>query len=274
LDENHIDYVEGEDTAGIINDITQTIDGVSLESLNENGGEKNVATGYHAIEFLLWGQDFSDDGPGERPFTDFMTGEQGTAANQDRRGQYLTVSGDLLVKHLSQLMDAWTVDAPYRTNFEADTEGSFENILTGMIILSGFETGGERLQAALDSGSQEDEHSCFSDNTHRDMIQDIQGVENVWQGSYTRVDGSVVSGTGIVDVVAELDQDLADRVTARIGESLSLANALETPFDLEIAPGSPGNARVQALVDSLSAQEEVLTEVFLAFELAPDIPTE
>jgi putative iron-regulated protein len=272
LDENHIDYVEGEDTAGIINDITQTIDGVSLESLNENGGEKNVATGYHAIEFLLWGQDFSDDGPGERPFTDFMTGEQGTAANQDRRGQYLTVSGDLLVKHLSQLMDAWTVDAPYRTNFEADTEGSFENILTGMIILSGFETGGERLQAALDSGSQEDEHSCFSDNTHRDMIQDIQGVENVWQGSYTRVDGSVVSGTGIVDVVAELDQDLADRVTARIGESLSLANALETPFDLEIAPGSPGNARVQALVDSLSAQEEVLTEVFLAFELAPDIP--
>jgi putative iron-regulated protein len=274
LDENHIDYVEGQDTAGIINDPEQTIDAAALESLNEDGGEKNVATGYHAIEFLLWGQDFSDDGPGARPFTDFMAGETATAANQDRRGLYLTVTGDLLVTHLTQLVDSWAVDAPYRANFEADPEGSFENILSGMIILSGFETGGERLQAALDSGSQEDEHSCFSDNTHRDMIQDIQGVKNVWEGSYTRVDGSVVSGTGIVDVVAELDSDLAARVTARIDESLSLANALLPPFDQEIAPGSAGNVRVQALVDSLAAQEELLTEVFVAFELSPNIPTE
>lgn len=274
LDENHIDYVDGQDTAGIINDTTITIDGPSLESLNEDGGEKNVSTGYHAIEFLLWGQDFSDEGPGSRPFTDFVSDGSGTAANQDRRGQYLTVSGDLLIAHLTQLVDAWADGSAYRTNFEADAENAFESILTGMIILSGFETGGERLQAALDSGSQEDEHSCFSDNTHRDMIQDIQGVKNVWEGSYTRIDGTTVSGTGIVDIVSEVDSDLADRVTSRIDESLSLANALQVPFDLEIAPGSAGNARVQALVDSLSAQEEVLTEVFMAFGLAPDIPTE
>src|SRR5690606_38907201 len=138
-----------------------------------------------------------------------------------RRGEYLLVAGDLLLAHLGQVNDAWATDAAYRTNFEADPEGAFEDILTGMIVLSGFETGGERLQAALDSGDQADEHSCVSDNTHRDIIQGIQGVLNVWTGSYTRTDGSTVSGTGIYDAVAELDAELADTVTARIEESLS-----------------------------------------------------
>lgn len=274
LDENYIDYVDGDDTAGIINDTEVTIDAATLEGLNEAGGEKNIATGYHAIEFLLWGQDMSTTGAGERPYTDYLTGEGATAANGDRRGEYLLVTSDLLLTHLGQINDAWATDAAYRTNFEADPEGAFENILTGMIVLSGFETGGERLQAALDSGDQEDEHSCFSDNTHRDMIQDIQGVLNVWTGSYTRTDGSTVSGTGIYDVVAEVDADLADAVTARIEESLSLALALNTPFDQEIVPGAEGNARVQALVDSLTTQEEILTDVFTAFGLAPEIPTE
>ena len=274
LDENYIDYVDGDDTAGIINDTEVTIDAATLEGLNEAGGEKNIATGYHAIEFLLWGQDMSTTGAGERPYTDYLTGEGATAANGDRRGEYLLVTSDLLLTHLGQINDAWATDAAYRTNSEADPEGAFEDILTGMIVLSGFETGGERLQAALDSGDQEDEHSCFSDNTHRDMIQDIQGVLNVWTGSYTRTDGSTVSGTGIYDVVAEVDADLADAVTARIEESLSLALALNTPFDQEIVPGAEGNARVQALVDSLTTQEEILTDVFTAFGLAPEIPTE
>jgi putative iron-regulated protein len=271
LDENYIDYVEGDDTAGIVNG-SETIDGPTLASLNEAGGESNIATGYHAIEFLLWGQDTSDTGPGDRPYTDYVTDGSGTAMNQDRRGRYLTVVGDLLQDHLTQVHDAWAMDATYRTEFEADPEGSFAKILTGMIVLSGFETGGERLQAALDSGDQEDEHSCFSDNTHRDMIQDVQGVMNVWRGSYTRVDGTVVEGTGIRDVVMAVDADLAGRLDAQIDTSLSLANALMPPFDQEIVPGSEGNARVMALVQGLQEQESILFEVFETFELSVTIP--
>jgi putative iron-regulated protein len=268
LDEKYIDYVEGDDTAGIVNG-TDTIDGATFESLNEVGGEANVATGYHALEYLLWGQDMSDTGPGERPYTDYVTDGTGTAANQDRRAQYLTVTGDLLVQHLLQVHDAWLDGADYQVEFVADEQAAFEKILTGMIILSGFETGGERLAAALDSGAQEEEHSCFSDNTHRDMIQDVQGIANVWNGSY----GSI-AGTGIKDVVEAMDADLATRLSDRINTSLDLANALQIPFDQEIVAGSEGNQRVEDLVVSLQTQEAVLFEVFDAFGLSVEIPTE
>ncbi|MCA9492183.1 MAG: iron-regulated protein, partial [Myxococcales bacterium] len=159
LDEQYIDYVEGDDDAGLVN-ATDAIDGPALVSLNEQGGEKNIATGYHAIEFLLWGQDHDPDGPGDRPHTDYLTGSSGTAANQDRRATYLSVAGDLLVEHLGGVREQWAEDGAYRSGFEAAPEDSFGKLLTGLIVLSGFETGGERLQASLDSGDQEDEHSC------------------------------------------------------------------------------------------------------------------
>ncbi len=274
LDEQYIDYVEDDVTAGIVNDTSVPIDAATLMGLNESGGEKNIATGFHAIEFLLWGQDLSDEGPGDRPHTDFDT-PASTAANPDRRATYLAVASDLLLVHLSDMTTAWaTGGGNYRAELEGgDTETAIQNILTGMIVLSGFETGGERLQAAMDSGDQEDEHSCFSDNTHRDMVQDVVGVQNVWRGSYTRLDGTTVSGVGIRDVVDALDTELAGRVDARIDESVALAEALQPPFDQEIAAGNTeGRARVQALIQSLRDQEEVLFEVFTLLGLTVTLP--
>ena len=271
LDEFYIDYVVDDPTAGIING-TESIDAANLEALNGVGGEANVATGYHAIEFLLWGQDLSDTGPGERPYTDYVTDGTGTADNQDRRGTYLTVTGDLMVKHLNDVHSEWVSGGEYRTEFESDEDVAFERILTGMIVLAGFETGGERLQASLDAGDQEEEHSCFSDNTHRDMIQDVQGILNVWSGTYTRTDGSTVEGTGVYDVVNDQDEDLAARLDAQIRTSLDLANALQPPYDQEIVPGSEGNDRVAALVESLRETEDILFEVFDAFGLSVTIP--
>jgi putative iron-regulated protein len=273
MDENHIDYVSDDASSGIVNDTSITIDAATLESLNEDGGETKIATGFHAIEFLLWGQDQSDSGPGDRPHTDFLTDDSATAENGDRRGEYLKVTSALLVTHLQSIETEW--EGAYGTSFVSDDFTALQNILTGMIILSGFETGGERLQAALDSGDQEDEHSCFSDNTHRDMIQDVQGIANVWSGTYTRTDGSTVSGTGVRDVVAELDADLAARVDDRIDQSLSLANSLVVPFDNEIAASNAeGNERVAALIDSLREQEDVLFEVFSVLGMSVTIPAE
>jgi len=154
-----------------------------------------------------------------------------------------------------------------------DPNSALERILTGMIVLSGFETGGERLQTALDTGDQEDEHSCFSDNTHRDMIQDIRGIQNVLLGSYTRIDGGVVEGTGILGVMEVLDAELAGRVADRVAASLELAESLQPPFDREIVIGNDdGRSRVEALVDSLRKQEEDLAEVFEMLGLSVEIP--
>lgn len=259
LDEAYID--------GIVGDPAQPITADALVALNEQGGEQNIATGFHAIEFLLWGRDTSPDGPGDRPHTDFVDGE---AEGADRRRLYLETVSDLLVGHLEGLVAEWDPSAgAYRADLLAATPAEkLRRAMTGMIVLAGFETGGERLQTALDSGDQEDEHSCFSDNTHRDMVQDVRGIRNVWVGAYTRTDGSTVEGTGIRAVVQAVDSDLAGRITAQIDDSLALSEALVPPFDREIAPdNTEGNARVQALIESLRTLEGLLEEAFRTFEL-------
>lgn len=252
LDEAYIDYTVDDPESGIINDPSVEISAESLMELNEQGGEENIATGFHAIEFLLWGQDRSDDGPGDRPYTDYVEGSD--APHAERRALYLQTVSTLLVEHIEGLVDAWQEgEDNYRAEFEsAPAKDALGRILTGMINLSGFETGGERLQAALDSGSQEDEHSCFSDNTHRDMIQDIQGIKNVWLGRYERLDGTKVKGASVRDVVEAVDAELAEEINTQINESFELANALHVPFDREIAPDNDaGNQRVSALVSAL-----------------------
>ena len=268
MDENYVDYTLGADgsiiSSGLINDATFELSEDSVEGKNEVGGEKNIATGYHAIEFLLWGQDTSDTGPGNRPFTDYVTDGTGTQANQDRRGQFLKITASLLVKHLEQVHNQWKADGAYRQSFTSgDPKIALEKILTGMIVLAGFETGGERLQAALDSQDREDEHSCFSDNTHRDMIQDIQGIQNVFLGSYS----GAMPGVGIKDVITDLDSAIASRIETELADALSKGNALVIPFEAEIAPGNTaGNQRVADLIASLKTLERSLEEVFVKMD--------
>jgi len=274
LDENYIDYVEEDPDAGIINDPSQEISAENLVARNEADGEKNISTGYHAIEFLLWGQDLSEDGPGARPYTDYVTDGSGTASNQDRRGEYLLTVSELLVSDLSGLVDAWDTGSSsnYRSEFlSVDAAEALRRMLTGMILLSGNETGGERLQAALDTGEQEDEHSCFSDNTHRDMVQDVQGVVNVWTGTYTPLDGDELDALGVGDVVRAQDKALASDIDDKLDECLALANALEPPFDREIATDNPeGRARVEALIVALNELSELFEDAFVEFGL--DVP--
>ena len=78
LDENHIDAVvvdqyNAAPGLNIIGDVAAfpEITTELLAAQNEAGGEKNIASGYHAIEFLLWGQDRNDppDSAGQRSFT-------------------------------------------------------------------------------------------------------------------------------------------------------------------------------------------------------------
>ena len=268
MDENFVDYTRDAKAnvihSGLINNPDFPLTEEAIEAKNELGGEKNVATGYHAIEFLLWGQDTRDDGPGDRPFTDYITDGSGTQRNQERRGAYLKVTAGLLVKHLRQVHAQWKVDGDYRKAFTSGPpEAAILKMLTGMIVLAGFETGGERLQAALDSQDREDEHSCFSDNTHRDMIQDIQGIQNVFLGSFS----GRTPGVGVKDVIATLDSTMASRIGTQIVDALAKANALIVPFESEIAPGnSAGHARVGGLIASLKTLERSLEEVFVQMD--------
>lgn len=258
MDESYVDSVKDAPGAGLINKRKIALSKKQLASLNERNGEENIATGWHAIEFLLWGQDLSASGAGNRSFEDFVDGK---APNADRRRQYLTLVTGLLVDDLGTLAKAWAPQGTnYRAKFERGGAESLRRMFVGLGSLSRGELAGERLEVALASQDQEDEHSCFSDNTHRDVVNNAKGMQNVWLGEYKRANGSVLQGPSLRDLVAAKDGALAERTTRQIAASVAAAEAIQAPFDREIigAKDAPGRLRIQKTIDSLVQQSKDL----------------
>lgn len=266
LDEAYVDYVTGKPNAGMVNNAKFKITKAALAKANERGGEENISAGWHAIEFLLWGQDQSETGPGNRSFEDYVAGK---GANAERRAQYLTVATELLVDDLTAVTQAWEPNAKnYRAKFEKGGKESVRKIIVGLGSLSRGELSGERMEVALNSQDQEDEHSCFSDNTHRDVVTNAKGIQNVWTGEYTRRDGSVLKGPGVRDLVAAKNPALAEKTTAQIADSVKGAEAIPAPFDRAIVKGSVGRPAIEKTIASLVSQSKLLVESASAVGIA------
>lgn len=294
LDEGMIDYVQEADyqyelgnEGAVINIIanpsvqvggstldTRQLTPELLASLNEVGGsEANVATGYHAIEFLLWGQDLNgfEAGAGNRPVTDFTPGAECTHGHCDRRGQYLSAASQLLVQDLEWMVAQWAPNQldNYRTELLATEPAEvFRRMLFGMGSLSLGELAGERMKVALEANSYEDEHDCFSDNTHNSHYYDGKGIQNVYLGRYVNSEGEVLSGPSLSDLVAAQDVQLDARLTADLEASMQALDALRVSaksgqtFDMMIAPGNAQgagivNAAIAALVNQTGSIEQV-----------------
>lgn len=257
LDEVYIDYVDGTPLGGIINDTANypTITKQLIADRNEQGGEKNISSGYHAIEFLLWGQDLNAQGPGARPFTDYAA----SAMNGARRGQYLKLTTELLIDDLKEVSDAWAAGAAYEADFKADAKEALRRILQGMGSLSGAELSGERMTVALDNRDQEDEHSCFSDNTHRDIRNNALSIQNAYLGKFGTVDG-----VGLDELVAKRDAALDTKLKQQLSDSLAAVDAIPVPFDQAIN-NDVSRAKVLTAVRALQAQTETLVEIATLF---------
>ncbi len=262
MDEAYVDYVEGDLEAGIINDPAGfpeiTID--VLTAANEEGGESNISTGWHAIEFLLWGQDLSADGPGERPVTDYTT-----EANAARRGQYLQLLTELLLADLTSVADQWNVDGgAYRTEFLSDPAVAVQRLLRGIGALSAGELAGERMAVAYETKDQEDEHSCFSDNTNADVRNNVAGIRMVYLAEFPGIDGLSPS-----DLVAAVDPDLDAALRAQLDQSLALTDGFPATFETMIAApeSDPANAAFLAALVSIEDQGTMLAEAAAALGL-------
>ena len=261
MDESYVDYVEGDANAGIVNmpDEYPQITAELIESLNEEGGEENVSTGWHAIEFLLWGQDLNAIGPGARPVEDYSTN-----ANADRRSDYLAAASDLLLVHLQDMVDAWAPGGGnYRAEFVSDNDTAITNIITGIGELSRGELAGERMTVAYEARSQEDEHSCFSDNTVADIVGNALGIQWVLEGDY-----GTVTGPGILDLVAAQDSALADKLRAEVAMSIAEAKLIPAPFDQhlkeDVADSAPGRSQVLRVIELLENQTDTIVSAATA----------
>ncbi len=238
--------------------------------------ESNVASGYHAIEFLLWGQDLNGTGPGAgaRPWTDYAQGEACTNGNCDRRGQYLKAATELLVSDLDWMAAQWAADGAARTHLMADESAGIVAILTGMGSLSYGEQAGERMKLGLMLNDPEEEHDCFSDNTHMSHYYDGLGVRNVYLGSYTRVDGSIVSGPALSDLVAETDGSIDTRLREELDATMTALTALRDAaeggfsYDMMLERGNAeGEALIMAAVEGLITQTRSIERAVTALGL-------
>ncbi|MGR3480790.1 imelysin family protein [Salipiger marinus] len=247
------------------------------DTLNEADGiETNVARGYHAIEFLLWGQDLNGTGPGagDRPFTDYAQGEACTGGNCDRRADYLTAATDLLISDLEEMAANWAEDGAARAAITADPDAGLVAMLTGMGSLSYGEQAGERMRLGLMLNDPEEEHDCFSDNTHNSHYYDGKGVQNVYLGAYTRIDGSTVSGPSLRDLVAETAPELDAEMTAKLEATMQALGAIKTAaeggmaYDQMLDPANAeGEALVMAGVDGLIDQTRSIERIVTALSL-------
>ncbi|PRY24195.1 putative iron-regulated protein [Aliiruegeria haliotis] len=295
LDEGLIDYVAGNaglndenpfSDANVIANPALDVSGTKvdaatitpelLQSMHEiDGIEANVTTGYHAIEFLLWGQDLNgtEAGAGTRPVTDFDPANC-TGGNCERRIQYLLSAADLLISDLEEAVVLWSEGGQGRNEVTADPAQGLVMAFTGMGSLSYGEQAGERMKLGLLLHDPEEEHDCFSDNTHASHFYDGQGIQNVYLGTYTRIDGSMIEGPSLYDVVKEKDADLADALKADIETTMEKLGAIVasaeagTAYDQLIAAGNEdGNALVQDAIDALVAQTRNIDRAVTAIGL-------
>lgn len=292
LDEGLIDYVDanyGFDsdenpfyTANIIANPILTIGGklvdaksISVKFLSEtlheiDEVESNVATGYHAIEFLLWGQDLNGTNPGagKRPASDYSLSNC-TGGNCDRRRNYLKSVSSLLVADLKEMANSWMESGESKLALLSKGEmGGLETMLTGMGSLAYGELAGERIKLGLMLHDPEEEHDCFSDNTHWSHYYDAKGIKNVYLGQYETINGNLVTGESLSDLVSQVSPALDNEMKAKL---LATESAMQTmvdqaikgnTFDVLIGEGNTeGNLVVKTIVEALVAQAKTTEKI-------------
>ena len=308
LDENMIDYTidaEGKRTSGNIIDTIGSFNPGGEESkevdvtkitveaitdLNENGGDANVASGYHAIEFLLWGQDqdysnFLKDGithgaltPGLRPLKDFTTDK-----NASRRLAYLKAASEKLVADLEVITSAWEKDIDgskglYQAALKGQLTGdnaskniesadALKQIIAGMGVFVKSELANERIAVAVLTPSEEDEHSCFSDNTHRDIVNNYLGFKNILTATYK----GKKYGTSLLDAVDTETktriQELMKSIEEKINNIDEVAKTKEH-FDYQIRPESSQSKVIIKLKNELRKLGDEMVNVAAANKIS------
>ncbi len=268
MNEAFIDYTRDDPQSGLINDPASSVESAVLAGLNQKSDEADVTTGWHAIEFLLWGQDFNPDGPGDRPASDFVPGTPAT----DKRRAYLAAVTDLLVDDLQAVTAAWDPAAPdsYAATLKAmPPREVIGRMLNGIAVLAGSEMRSERMAVALDSGDQEDEQSCFSDTTRQDFVYDLKGIENVWYGTYPNG-----TGGGLDSLMRALDPEGAARIDAAFADVSTKIKALGDPWDQVLAapPDSPARRQAEDAVEALGLLATELKQAGQVFGVLVQVP--
>lgn len=247
IDESYIDYVQGHAEAGLINAKAKypKLNKAALAEAHEKEGERNVSVGYHAIEFLLWGQDLDLKSAGKRSFEDYVPSKNPTAT---RRGEYLQTTADLLVEHAEYLVNSWKSNQPYPASLKNEKPDELvRRFLTGVTSLAADEMAGERMTVSMEKNDQENEQNCFSDYTLNDLISNQKGIMAVY------------NETGFMNLFEKTDAKLAKKIKQQLETSLKLLSEIPAPFDLMVSEKkmTPAKKKANLAIASLQKQAEL-----------------
>jgi putative iron-regulated protein len=239
VNEAVIDYVEGNLKAGLVNDRKLKLSIGNLEAINKKKYDTDVTIGWHAVEFLLWGQDLSATGAGNRPYTDYIAGKN----NNDRRRKYLKMATSQLAEEIEHVGDQWDVKrkSSFASKFKAlPQREAVGRMINGMAVLAGHELKVEGLEAALASGSARQEQSQFSDTSKQDFLNSLQGIKRVW------------TETKLGSLMTLRNAGLADKITALIADAETKLAAVGQPWD-QVLAAPPGSAERKSAEDATTS---------------------
>ncbi|MES2685071.1 MAG: imelysin family protein [Pseudomonadota bacterium] len=255
--------------------------------------EANVVLGYHAIEFLLWGQDRrqTEAGAGQRPWTDFAdergtctSGPQAAAPEHcQRRRRLLQIMVEHLYQQLGDMALHWAGNSPTSYGLHivsGDADEGLRRLLFSLIRLSGDEMAGERMQVALLTHAPEEEQDCFSDDTHQSAYHNALGIQNIYYGrhqnrGYKNGEG-YQAAVSLAALARRLDAPLAERIEQALAETEQVLARIRQegengqPFDLLIQPGNAAGAqRIQQAITALQAESQLLEQLGERLALGP-----
>lgn len=263
IDASYIDYIADAPDAGIVNAVPNfpAISRDLLVSLNAKEGKQNISAGFHAIEFLLWGQPPEGRGAGNRSWRDYAD----DGKNAGRRREYLRLVTELLVEHSQTVADAW--DSGKSDNFRAkflamDPDAALANVLMGMGALSGPELSGERLTTAYETKERGEQQSCFSNSTCDDLIANAIGIQNVFLGRYTTLGGQKIEGPSVFDLLRKVDSAFAEKMTAQVATCVAAVQGIPKPFDQAIlgTNRSPNRIAMKKAITALQTQSTMVAQ--------------
>ncbi|MFT5032905.1 MAG: putative iron-regulated protein [Bermanella sp.] len=242
--------------------------------------EAVVVTGYHALEFLLWGQDRhgTERGAGERPWADFSI-EHCTngplPAESDKpcrkRGEFLKTVAILLMRQLQEMREHWGPGAgtPGDRLVRGDADAGLNRVLFGLAAMSTEELAGERMQVALLTHAPEEEQDCFSDDTHNSLWYNAKSIENFYYARYEGRSSLSIPAHSLAALAARYYPELAAQLDEAFKNTREAMQAIREQgesqqqfVDQMIAEGSvEGNALFETAINHLQLQAVLLNSL-------------
>lgn len=246
----------------------------AIEAALGKGDATAVASGYHVIEFLLWGDDPDETGADARVAADFAAATCDTGDCAALR-EYLKAASVQLLADLKEMALAWAADGSARLALvEREPVDALTMVVNAMGQLGFDELAEAGMRQDLVERDPARGQDRFSDNTHNAYYLNAVGIQNVYLGAYLRTDGKLIDGPSLSDYVAQADSGL-DRelrfklglTMARLKSMVSRARGGETYEQMIAASNPDGNSVIGAAIAGLEDQTRTIERIAEALGL-------